>query len=979
MKKRLMLAVAAVLFAAAASAQTPEYRRALDLYGHGMYAEAMQLLDRIPGSEAEGYAALCAIEMQAPGFEKRVEAFLDRWPESPLVPQVNFRWAQDLFDREAYEEASYRFGCVSQAELMPGQVPEYVYKKGYSAFGSGDLDLSRMLLEKMQTLPYSEYTAPSQYSLGYVCYSQGDFREAADWFAKSAEDPRFTQLANYYILECRFNEKDYDYVVKFGEELYGKIPVDRQPHFARIMSESYLVLGDKEKARSYYQKNLEEKTARNRSDWFYAGSVLYAVEDWQGAVDSFSQMPERTDSLGQIANYQMGFSYIQLRNKVAALDAFKAAAALPFSKDIQEDAYFNYAKLAFDLNNDVSAFNDYIKRYDALSKGDQIYSYMAMAALANHDYEAAVAAYDNIEELDPRMQSNYMKAYFLRANQLIENGAWRDAVPHLKAAAYYASRQDPFNQLSRYWIAESNYRDEKYADARSVLTDLYNLSALDGKKEGDLIPYNIAYTYFKEGDYPAALKWFNNYLDGRHDEYGSDAETRIGDCYFFQKDYTTAIAAFERKLAEYPDADDIYPYFRAGVACGLVNDFPRKVRFLERVKQASPSAPYYSEAMYELGRAYVSVGEDEDAVRTFRTLRSATDDPDYATRALLELGMIARNGGDDAKALDYYKQVATQGGDYADDALLAIESIYRTRQEPDAYLAFVNSLGDKASRTDAQKEEVYFRTAEEIFLGGNYSKAETTFKSYLEKYPEGAKVAEAEFYLGECYRGLGDKEKAIDAYTAALGKGLDGSFLETAYLRIGDLSYSMQRYPNAYGAYLKLKEVAQLDDNKAAASVGMMRSAFRAREFEDAVAAALAVRSDRSSGDDLKREADYIRAKSCLGMSRRAEAYGLFEQLAKDPSTDEGAEAAYLIIQDKFDRAEFDGIQDKVYDFSAKASGQNYWLAKAFIVLGDTFAENGNMAQAKATFDSIKSGYTPYGPEDEVLDQVELRLRKLNK
>ena len=48
-----------------------------------------------------------------------------------------------------------------------------------------------------------------------------------------------------------------------------------------------------------------------------------------------------------------------------------------------------------------------------------------------------------------------------------------------------------------------------------------------------------------------------------------------------------------------------------------------------------------------------------------------------------------------------------------------------------------------------------------------------------------------------------------------------------------------------------------------------------------------------------------------------------------------------------------------------------------FIVLGDTFAENDNMAQAKATFESIKSGYKPYGPEDEVLDQVELRLRKL--
>jgi tetratricopeptide (TPR) repeat protein len=222
-----------------------------------------------------------------------------------------------------------------------------------------------------------------------------------------------------------------------------------------------------------------------------------------------------------------------------------------------------------------------------------------------------------------------------------------------------------------------------------------------------------------------------------------------------------------------------------------------------------------------------------------------------------------------------------------------------------------------------------------------------------------------------------DKEKAADYYVSALNRGLKGSFLESAWLRLGDLSYSMERFGKAYNAYDKLKEVAQLDDNKSAASVGMMRSAYRAREFKDAVAAAQSVRGDHGSSEDLRREADYIRAKSLLGMSRRAEAYGLFEQLAKEPSTDEGAEAAYLIIQDKFDRAEFTGIEDKVYDFAAKAAGQNYWLAKAFIVLGDTFAENGNMAQAKATFQSIKSGYTPYGPGDEVLDQVELRLRKL--
>ena len=99
MKKRLLLAAAAALLALAASAQTPEYTRALDLFGHGMYAEAARLLENIPGGDAEGYAALCAIEMQSPGYEKRAEAFLDRWPESLLVPQVHRRWAQGLFAR----------------------------------------------------------------------------------------------------------------------------------------------------------------------------------------------------------------------------------------------------------------------------------------------------------------------------------------------------------------------------------------------------------------------------------------------------------------------------------------------------------------------------------------------------------------------------------------------------------------------------------------------------------------------------------------------------------------------------------------------------------------------------------------------------------------------------------------------------------------------------------------------------------------
>ena len=101
------------------------------------------------------------------------------------------------------------------------------------------------------------------------------------------------------------------------------------------------------------------------------------------------------------------------------------------------------------------------------------------------------------------------------------------------------------------------------------------------------------------------------------------------------------------------------------------------------------------------------------------------------------------------------------------------------------------------------------------------------------------------------------------------------------------------------------------------------------------------------------------------------------ESPTPEPSLAEGAEAAYLLIQDQYDRAAFDHLDEKVYDFAAKAQGQNYYLAKAYIVLGDSFAERGQTAQARQTFESIRDGYTPTGTADDVLDQVALRLKKL--
>ena len=56
-----------------------------------------------------------------------------------------------------------------------------------------------------------------------------------------------------------------------------------------------------------------------------------------------------------------------------------------------------------------------------------------------------------------------------------------------------------------------------------------------------------------------------------------------------------------------------------------------------------------------------------------------------------------------------------------------------------------------------------------------------------------------------------------------------------------------------------------------------------------------------------------------------------------------------------------------------------YWLAKSFIVLGDSFVDLNNLLQAKATFESIRDGYKPTHEGDDIMDNLRIRLTKLEE
>ena len=991
-RKYILSAFVAVLLASSMSvaqehsldnASTYEFREILRLKDKGMSIRSSAVLDdlacRTGKADPLALSVLEEITMQVPGYMIRMNEFVAAHPYSPYVPQMYYACASNLFDADDYDQAIVYLDMVKLKHLYKDQRDGYLFKKAYCLLEQGDYDNALEGFEEVDKRPQTDYTGPARYAIGCIHYRRGDFGEALKWFGRSSSDGRFKDVSDYFILECRFMLKDYEYVTANAERMYGLVPEERKQHLARIISEASLVLGDADNARKYYELGVGEgNEPDSRTDWFYSGSVYYAVDDYEGAIRSFSNMTERTDSIGQIANYHMGYSYIQTRNKVAALAAFRDAAMVAYDPKITEDAYFNWAKLAFDINTDTSVFNDYLKKYPAKEQEDRINSYIAVAALHDRDYERAVEAYDRIDELDDDMVLNYMKANYLRAVQLVENGSYRLAIPCLKAAAYYSDRSSRFYQLSRYWLAESYYRNDQYDEALEVFESLYNTSALYGRIEADLMPYNIAYCHFKMENYPAALKWFDAYLADSGHKFRKEVLERRADCYFIQKDYEGACKAYDMVLEHYFNEDDIYPYYQAAISYGLNKNHGRKIELLSNVMKASPSSRFYPEALFELGRSYVSEENDEKAFECFNLLSEKVKDSTFVARAYIEMGSLARNQSQYNEALGYYKVVVQEMpmSGYMEDALAAIESIYQTRNEPEEYLAYIETIGKGDIKTDDEKETMIFNSAEQIYLSENYQKALVALQSYLDRYPGSANAYKADFYMAESYRMLDKFEQACDSYTRVIEKG-EGSFVELSILNFSNLSYKLERWEDAFGGYSSLYSAALLDNNKYVAVLGMMRSAYRAHNYSEAIRNADLTIQDVRTDSQVHSEALYIKAKSYLSTSRRDDAYAIFEQLAKDVSDVYGAESAYLLILDSYDKGKFEEVENKVYAFSDAGSGQVYWLAKSFIVLGDSFVERDEYEQAKATFESVRDGYTPSGNEDDVMDNVEMRLRKL--
>ena len=274
-----------------------------------------------------------------------------------------------------------------------------------------------------------------------------------------------------------------------------------------------------------------------------------------------------------------------------------------------------------------------------------------------------------------------------------------------------------------------------------------------------------------------------------------------------------------------------------------------------------------------------------------------------------------------------------------------------------------------------ERDSMSYVAAQKLYLDSKIQEAASAFSNYLRNYPKGYYRSDALFFLSDCYIRDNKNNEAIESLTALSEQG-NTQYSERALEKLSSLCYENERWEQAAVAFRSLYDVSKVSKTKINAASGYVSSTLKYANDEQLMAMANDAETMVEINDVARRKARYAKAQVLQRAGKDSEALEVFELLSKEVKSAEGAEGRYRLIEAEFKAGGYDKAEKMVYDFSDSKTPHNYWLAKAFILLGDIYAARNDAFQARATYQSVVDGYSP--ADDGIVAEAKEKIAKMN-
>ena len=940
--------------------------------------------------------ACCHVELGSAEAENIMLSFMDRYPSSQYGNRMLYMLACYHCDNGDLEEAKPLFEEVDYYALNAAERERYDIRLGYILFTQNDYYEASRCFANISTK--SSYFEHARYYLSYIDYQSYRYDVAKEGFKSLEYSNAYRMVVPYYLLQIEYREQNYDYVISEGERLLEQSTSAVRSDLVRIVAESHFIKGNYSQSLNYILMYPAELYGRQEN--YIKGYSLYRLARYDDAIEPLASVCGTKDHLTQNASYHLADCYLRVGDVKSASAAFAMASDDNFDRVIAEDALLNQGRLAFEyggvMNEALNVLNRYLHKYPESVHCAEVQSLIVAAYYKSNNYDLAYDIIKSIENPSKDLRTTLQKVCVYRAVSEIEKGNY-DVARQLLDESMEIGLSAKFKALSFYWLGELAMLNGNYDEACTMYKD-YIRSAPRSDKEYLMAHYGLGYAYFAKNDYENATLAFNSFLSGyefgdkvvinrasgeyvakEHVRYVYDAQNRFADSHFAQRHFDAARKAYNVASLYSDTTSAIYHYanYQLAIIDGVKDMTNSKLERLKKLVRCG--GEYTDNAWYEMGRTYISLGEEgmtSTGIEVLKEFVKSNEKSEFYVDALMSLGLGYYNIRQFDNALETYKKViaCNPKTQMALEALRSISEIYiDERGAVDEYWEYANQSGVEADLSTATLDSLTFSVARNAYLGDDVEFAVVKLNTYLDEFIAGYNRSEALFYLSDCYIRLDDPLRALDCMKELTSYGDDKNpYNERVLVIMAPMCFDLEHYESAANAYMKLYNATNDDSRRYWAADGYVESRLKYIPRGEIVNFVAELDSLECVWPETLRKAHIVKARVLQEDGDEA-AFDIYYQLSENRRTVEGSEAYYRIVERHYLNGELRVAEQMIFDMGD--FGSVYWQAKCFIILGDIYRDNGNIYQASATYQSVVDGYSVM--DDGIIDEAQSRINAL--
>ena len=958
------------------------------LHSDGEYKSALILIEKIntrdlderTRQEYELQRALTTFENDHQKGRSLMMKYIADYPNTSQKELLNTYIALSHYLDGDFESACALFAEGDMSRLPKDERQRASLYQALSMLETGNEGYAVDALQRLK-VESKRYATDAIFHIAVIDYEHNRLDEAYSGFKSVQMSDSYYLDVPYYLaaIEMKRGNNDAAYsiaerfIADHGDKMQG---VKMQQIIGAVEFNN----GNYDKATEALETYMDKYPQPQRIAMYQLALSLYNNGEHNRAKELFDNCTTVDDELSQNSLLHKGMIALGQDDANSARLAFELASQMTHNDKIREEALFNYAMCLHKANHSafgegVRTFERFLNEYPNSEHASTIGEQLVDVYMNTKSYNVALESIDKINNPSGKILKAKQNILYRLGVQEFINGNNRMSIDYMNRSLELARYDKETQADALFWKGEALYKVGELASADKQ----YRQAAALGGTNGNKAVYGSAYVLFQNKEYSKARTEFERFVrNAKSEDSGTiaDAYSRIGDCYYYQRQFNTAKEYYDKATSiDSRNAD--YSLFRSAITLGMSKNYEGKAQTLRELIAEYPSSAYSEQAYYELGRTYIEQGKQNEGIAMYDKLVQRFPQSQLARRAATEKAMVYNSRNDYDNAIKAYKTIIEQypHSDEAQIALQDLKNIYIEMGNVSAYADYVAGTSGLQKINSNELDTLAYTAAERFYSKRELGKAEVKFNEYLESFPQGAFRLNSHYYLALIQNNNKDYDTALKNLKAVTGYP-DNKFSEEAYVLAGEIHYGKREFESSIAAFKEVLAITIQDERRTAAHMNIMRAARQIKDHDETINSASQLIGKSNLEPEWEREAMFSRAKANIALGKADDAMDDLEPLAEDTRTKEGAESKYLLAELMFADGQHTECEEEILDYIEVSTPHTYWLARSFVLLSDVYAIQGKTMEARQYLISLQNNYDE---DDDIAGMIEERLSKLEK